>query len=671
MAKNRRMVYSIIFAIIGSLLVCIDITTTVPRDASVQVFGYKYNGLLNFSSQLIYPFTKINVINLLCISVTFYFLLKFSREKSISLNRFQYKSILQSILNVSIAFIAAIYFDFGCLYNFNLVERNFYSPVYLILTMLNVGGLTLLLSLLFRNIEQTIYIYMDKIKPSSSTSMIKSFDFKKSYLFILAGWIPYMIIFYPGLWSWDTINQFFEYFGYGQIVRDVYPIGWYLVKSNPFSITNQHNFLVTLFYGFNLKIGLKLFNSLQFGIFLSAFIQSIFQILIITYFLSTLDKMRMKIKNVNIIKYLFTFFPLFPIYSLYLVKNVIFSSFLLLFVIQMAWVIYDARVIHTLKWKIITFLSVLGMLFTQKYAFYIILIMIIVVFFITKKEKLKRLEFILISSLIFFTLFEGILFSLLRVPKGDPIEGKAVMIQQTALYVKEHPHSLTKQQYKELNKIFVVKNLGKLYNPELADPVKSSGYKDNNTLEGYRYKTVSKTDIDKYNTIWIQLFLRDPRLFVIAFMNQSFRYLDLTPTRYNSSINEQTNSIPLSHESFTIKIEEKEFKYHDTDNSFMLKIRKIISLLYNVIAKIWPMSMVLNGSLIIWSYLVITILVLIGKTSYKYLLMLFPVIIQIPILLLSPSNGSQRYSYPLLFLFLPVMCLIFQIIVNKKESRNE
>lgn len=652
--------------LIASYMVCIDVTITIPEDTFNKVFGYTDVGFLEKISKLIYPFIQINVINLLCTFLAFYFLFKFCKENNFNFQSYRCNNLTQKILNLVAALVAAIYFDYGILYNSNLVERNLYSSVYLILTVINIIGLTILISLTFTSIEQIICRYLKRYDGTLTNKVNKTFTFKKTFLFILVSWLPYMIIFYPGIWSWDTLNQYFEYFGYGRTVRDVYPIGWYLIKSNPFPITNQHNFLVTELYGLNLNIGIKMFKDMQLGIFLSAFVQSILQIAILTYLLVTLYRMKMEINRINMIKYIIAFFPLFPIYSLYLVKNVIFSSFLLLFVIQMTWLIYNANATYSWQWNILTTISVLGMLLTQKYAFHILLLLSILVCFILNKKLVIKVEKILISSLIFFIAFQWILFTVLRVPQGDPIEGKAVMIQQTALYVKKHPNSLTEQQYRELNKIFVVKNLSKLYNPELADPIKSSGFKNSSVLEGYRYKTVKKNDMDKYNRIWMQFFLKDPRLFFEAFMNQSFRYLDLTPTQYNSSVYQQTNSVPLSHEQFTIKIKGQTFSYKENQNTLRFKLREDFSKLYNLISKIWPVSMVLNGSLIAWFFIIMIILIL-GIKYYKYLLILFPVVIQIPILLLSPSNGSQRYSYPLFFLFLPTMFLIFQIFKNNKE----
>jgi hypothetical protein len=459
------------------------------------------------------------------------------------------------------------------------------------------------------------------------------------------------------------MNQLHEFFGSGHSIFDVYPIGHYLISNKTFTISNQHNFFVTLFYGFNFKIGYYLFHNANIGLFISAFIQSVVYISVLTYSLLTLKRIGTRQKLLRIFRWIYALFPVFPILSLFLVKNVLYSAFLLWFILLLAQGIINDGSVNSKRWQIGFWLAVLLQLATEKYAVYIIILLVIIFAFSTSGRLRKIIVMGMVIPLCLFVVSKGVLFSALNVSNGDPIEGKVMMIQQTALYVKRYPNGLTSYQNKVINKVFVKKNLGKLYDPGWADPIKSSGGKYPHFVEGYRYKTVTRSDMRQYNKVWLQMFRQHPLVYIEAFLNESYGYLDANYTVVNASAKDQGDSLPVSHTDFQIAVGEKQV-FAGLSNHCLL-IRKIIASAYNVLHQILPFSLFLNGNIYVIC-MIFLFLLLISLKLYRTILIIMPLLLQIPVLLLSPVNGSQRYMYPIIVAFVSVLGIIVTIVERKK-----
>lgn len=658
MIKKRANVLLVVYSIVISLLVNMDTAKQIPLDIEQQVLGADYsNHFLLILSKLLYPITQINAIPFIIIACLTAYLIRY-------IHRLASVNYWTKGLNILVAVVLAIYLVYG-----KLVKNNVYDEILsggktaILLLIFNICGIAFFMSLCFVALEKYVKRYLSLSSSEKKPQEEYVFNWKKEFLTILLCWIPYMIILFPATWSWDTINQLSEFFGHGHSIFDVYPIGHYLLTQDTFTITNQHNFFVTLFYGFNFKIGDVLFHNANIGLFISAFIQSVIYISVLVYSLLVFKRLGMRSRLIHAFKWGYALFPVFPILSLYLVKNIPYSMFLLWFILLLTGALNDKEIVSSRLWQIGLWLSVLLQLITEKYAIYIIILLIIIFAFSINGRLRKTILLGMIVPTCLFVIGEGVLFSALNVSSGDPIEGKAVMIQQTALYVKKYPNDLTPYQNKVINKVFVKKNLGKLYNPELADPIKSSGAVK--PLIGYRYKTVTRSDMKQYNKVWLQMFKQHPLVYFEAFLNGSYGYLDANYIVANSSAENQSDLLPLSHTEF--KIEVGKHKAAVGLSNYFLGLREILSSFINVLHHVLPFSLVLNGNILVIATLLIFLL-LTSLESYRTLLIIMPLFLQIPVILLSPVNGSQRYMYPFIMIFMVVLGIVLTIIRRKKAS---
>jgi hypothetical protein len=500
------------------------------------------------------------------------------------------------------------------------------------------------------------------LKSSLDSNNTKESEIFKTTVIMLLFWIPYLIVFYPGTGNPDTLNQLTEFFNHGYLVINDYPIGHYLLGANTYTITNQHNFFVTLFYGSCVKFALFLFKDANIGIFFASFIQMIGLASVFSFSIEIMKKYFSK-TIWRTMFFIFALFPLFPIFSLFLVKNTLYTIAMLWFTLLIFELTLDRKKMKSIKWNFAIVISVVVQLVTEKYAIYVLMVFFIymVVQYRANWKRIVCLVFIPIIS--FKILMTAVLFPLLNVADGDPIEAYSIPIQQTALYVKQYPKDITKKEYDILNKVFVLKNLSKIYNSQLSDPVKSSGGKANGFIEGYRYKTVTKKDFSQYKKVWFEMFFKHPQVYMTAFLNMNYGYLDIGQLQTRTYVDIPANSLPLVLTQSRVYSSQQGNKKIGTNVKFY-SIRKFMQDAYNVLSKVPPFSFLLNGNVFLWMTLILVNAVLFYK-KYRYVVVFLPLITQIPIIMLSPVNNDQRYLTP--FILSSLVILIMFMIIKKKE----
>lgn len=645
----------IIYASIVSLFASVNLVVNNTWQAGLSLTSSSI--VFRILNELVQPFTNINLLFFLL-----FFFAVFSLSKYIDRNKeFIRISWIAKLLSGLYAIILSVCIDYDILDSTNSTNLYLYSSLRLCVLLLSIVGMGLVFYLVIEAL--TLLVGMNTEKIGVSKKNTTNFSYLKYFIVMLACWLPYIIILYPGTRNPDTINQLLEFFNHGDWVRDDYPIGWYLLGRNPFTISNQHNFFVTLLYGTNFKLGLNVFHSAGIGLFISTCLQVVLMVSVLIYALLTFSRMRMPKKVINVFTAFFALFPMLPIICVFLTKNILYASAILWSILLVVNALYDNEYFERWQWWSLFILSLVFQLMTEKYAIYIIIFTAILILALWIKEKLGiKLSLTMIGTSLLFLIFQSGLFNALNVPSGDPIEGQAVMIQSTALYVKEFPKDLTKQDKKTLNRVFVLKNLPKLYTPGISDPVKSSGLKkiglkeDNsfdqhlrkNWIEGYRYRTVTKQELNNYKKTWLRLAMRHPEVVFVAFMNQGYKYLSLTNTQETcvNGWNTPYDSFNVAQTSTKIIIDHKPVIIDYT--SHFVRIREMLTVVFNVFDKIPPFSLVLNGNIYICISILI-FLVLLGLKYYKESIVVFSFILQAPIFMLSPVNGSQRYMYSFFF----------------------
>ena len=92
--------------------------------------------------------------------------------------------------------------------------------------------------------------------------------------------------------------------------------------------------------------------------------------------------------------------------------------------------------------------------------------------------------------------------------------------------------------------------------------------------------------------------------------------------------------------------------------------------IYNIFCKIPPFSLLLNGNIFIFVTILI-FLTLIAAKMYEKSVLIFGFLLQVPIFMLSPVNGSQRYMYPFFFATIIMIGLAYcWLSLSKRKNRK-
>ena len=130
----------------------------------------------------------------------------------------------------------------------------------------------------------------------------------------------------------------------------------------------------------------------------------------------------------------------------------------------------------------------------------------------------------LLLPLVLFTGVTGALTATGTVIKGDPVESRSIQLQQIARVAQRNPQGIPAQARADLEPIMDLDNAAIQYTPWEADRVKSSGNQPK--LIVYRWRTVTPDQLSRLNRAWLQVGLRNPVIYLDAFMAESYGYFD-------------------------------------------------------------------------------------------------------------------------------------------------
>lgn len=647
--KNANLLISTLI----SLLSMIDITNNLIEH-SANVIGIKSNDyIVNFLSNLFISIGKNSNISFIFLTIFTYLIISHINRKQISSWHLGLVFVFSTIMS--------LFANIGILIRATGPLNNTISTLVCCKLFIKTIAFSCLITFVFLFLEQKCY------QLNFLCNRADPWPFQKIITIMFILWLPYYVILFPGTGSFDTINQLLEAFGQGFLVRDVYPIGHYLLTAHPSSISNQHNFFMTLILGMLTKIGLIVFHNINYGIAIASFIQMSLVLFSICYALFVLNNIGCQ---QSITKFLFLFyalFPIFPIYGIYLSKNTFYTASIVLFVSLLIEYCSNKKVIFSKNWRYLVLIDVVLQIISEKYAIYVLFIIFIYLITVYHSFIKEWIKLIFIPIILFQLCVVHIMFTTLQVPNGDPIEGLSVPIQQTALCVKQHNKQLTKSQRHIINKVFILKNLPDLYMPNESDPIKSSGFKNSAFKTGYRYKTVRAKDIRQYKILWFKMMFEFPKTYLEALINLNYQYLDINTHQTNTHATYDCDSFPLAFVNYEIPSRLQGEKTIHQNQQF-LPARRILALLFNIGNKIPPISLMLSGTSYIW-LAIFCLLVLTNISGIRFVAGFLPVLLQIPVIMLSPIDNSQRYMYPIIFSSLLLMGIMFTIISKKSSSK--
>ena len=437
-----------------------------------------------------------------------------------------------------------------------------------------------------------------------------------SFLIIFICWIPYFFAYYPGLLSYDSIQEI------------------EIIMNNFTKISNHHPVFHVLFIYLPFFLGSKIFNSTNALVALSTLSQMIIMASIFAYLIKFLYLRKVKNWILFLIIIYFSIVPIHAFYSITMWKDVIFGGLTLLLTIQIFKLLEKDKL--TFKNMIPFMIVSLLFLFFRNNAVYAYVFVIMFSFIVFKKYyKVLGITFLIILSTYFIV--ETKVFDYFNVEKTETAEYIGIPLQQIGRIVWKEKVELNEEESKLINDLIPINVLKQTYCPNTSDCIKLN--------KNYNAQAFEENKL-AYFKMWLMLNVKHPLEASEAYLLSTIGYW-YPNLEYWSIINN--------------------IYKNDFDISMQSKLPLVINITSSLASKNVPIvSMIFSIGLCFW---IITLLsyITVKKTKFNRLLCFTPVFgIWITLMIASPVYGEYRYVYGM-FTCLPLLFLLPYIELNKKN----
>lgn len=482
--------------------------------------------------------------------------------------------------------------------------------------------------------------------------------FKVSVVVLFVCWLPNLLLSYPATMCIDVWNQMLQSFGFQKF-------------------TTHHPPAHTVLAGAFERVGLLL-GSANLGLFLYILFQTILFALILGYMFYTMKELASPTWLKVTAFIIAVSSPYYTQYIGMIVKDTIYSYFILLFVIELVYIL----LLKQEYWKskkhcFLLAASMIGsVLFRNngKYVIYPMILCILITVFlqnrnqrtdqeenqdtsrIRKKSRRTRYTKTFMTAVIMCLIsvavssgFQNFLTRHYNIEPGGIQEALSLPFQQTARYVKEYEEEVTQEEKEAIKGVLAYNKLGKYYNPKISDPVKAT----------YKKKATTK-DLTAYLKVWVQQGLKHPVTYIEATMNQNY-YL-VYPLVENSTVYDTTAPDKVSAKKLAEKLGVHEVSVIQKLDRWRTGFNKVFFTLpvFGLIASMAFFNLILiylcyHG---------------IRKKIPQMFLLVMPLLLSDAIIVLAPViKGHPRYAFPVIY-SIPIVFCAYLYWAGKKNQKK-
>ena len=278
-------------------------------------------------------------------------------------------------------------------------------------------------------------------------------------------------------------------------------------------------------------------------------------------------------------------------------------------------------------------LACVVMLASAKYAWYIIVLQLILALL----SDHRRWKAYVVALLLPVIVLHGGVVMLTRtgaIVSGDPIESHGVQLQQIARIAKRNPGSIPQSAREEIAPIFNLDQMADAYQPQDADPVKSSGIQSKKV--SYRWRSVTQEDMARFNSAWWQIVKADPVTAIDALLAKCFGYFNPMDQPY-VSMDYYVNSDYVTDQTTWIKYWCSEWRQSIAEGAKQF-------------GEIPVLGWVAHGNL----YVMMTLLIGAAEVvlrRWRTLVMHLPLLLLMGVMITAPANNFERHMLPVAFVF--------------------
>lgn len=535
------------------------------------------------------------------------------------------KNIVEIVFSCMISILVVIGLSFQLYKDLTLVLSKFYLGI-----LVFIGSFIIvyfLTKFLFKKLDN-LKIKENKPPKNKLLKLFNEHPFIFSLICMILGWSIYIIAFYPTLMAPDPANQILQFFGIDNYYSHIS-----IMLDESVIITNHHPVLHTLLIGSCVKIG-TFIGSVNIGLFIYTCLQTLILASTLSYTISFLKNRGLNRKFLIAILIIYTFVPVFPMYAIVPVKDVIFGCLIILYIIEIYKYIVMVDKPNFLKLLI---LLILIMLFRNN-GFHII-ILSLPFLLIPKNTGRKRILLLVIFTLAFNYTYNNVILPYFKITPSSPREKLSIPFQQTARLVRDHEESITESDKEIIDKILIYDTLKERYDPEFADPVK-------NKFNKY----ASDEDLKKYYKVWFNGLKKEPITYIEATLENTYGYYYPFKTDW------------YIYSKYKTKLKDNGFDYHWNNLSHL---RKSLVNFGKIFPYIPPIGLIVNIGFSTW-VIMFMISYLIKIKKYKEILIFSPSIVAFMVCIASPVNTYFRYALPNVFAMELLIGLFISIVKRKR-----
>ena len=425
-----------------------------------------------------------------------------------------------------------------------------------------------------------------------------------SLLIILLGYLPGVIIYFPGCVPYDGMTQLLEHFGklphYG-----------------------HHPVFITRLYGILVQAGASL-HSYNLGVFFVIALQVILCAIAFSSAAVLILELGFSKKTFYAVSLFYALFPVFGAAVCSVMKDVFYMAAATLFIATLIRILLTLRSGdgNNISSFVKLFICMFFMCISRNEAIYC-LVPVLIGLFACSRDSLskKRVAACGIGVIVLLFAYNFLVFTVLAVPKGEIAEMLSIPFQQTARYVRDAGESVTKKERSAIDAVLPYDQLAECYDEELSDPVK-----------GKMRSGCGGRDYVNYALTWAKMGLKRPDIYLQATINNVYGYFYpfyKTTGIWHSAINQSQTD---EGEGFDI--------------SFVMPegVRNAFSKMQKLWQKIPVLRLILNTGVYTWSVIICMYLAIMRKdlpSAVPLILLLMMILVCVA----GPLNGHARYFY--------------------------
>lgn len=489
-------------------------------------------------------------------------------------------------------------------------------------------------------------------------------------------WLPVLVGYAPALFMWDTNTQILQWFGLPNHISSSVDL-----LDSSVLLTQHHPPLHTALVGLCVQAGISLAGSENLGIFIYAVLQWIVDILAISWAFRIAQIVGTPRAPRFVALGFIALVPAYSNYSVLVTKDVLFASALLLFAIELVYLVFcaasfDGRIAFSRRHAVLLVAGALGAALLRSGmvvavaggAFAATLLLWHMQRRLAREglrpvsaRSLLRIPLIALALVIAVNLLLArVVYPALAITPSSKREALSIPMQQVARFMRDRPDAVQPEDLRAIDRVLDAPGLARLYDPSKSDPVKAT-YKEQ----------ASSDDLSAFWQTWARLFARDPGCFISATAANYYGYfypahaMSWSYTSYFSSLvmaNTETNLIYSDIASY--------FSFHQLDHPLVRALDGLCSGYRLLFQRLPLLTLTMQAALYDWVLVLLTAYAVRRRRSHAAVF-LVPAWIVLLIALVGPCNATTyfRYAYPVALL-VPFLALLVMAPDPRDRARR-